>query len=89
MSSPTSDHNPDTTTLDIAIERENLSYISKFGLPANVAHHINSRLILYDVHINDPIITSDIKLNSWVFNCLENYHLSPSLVVNLMLEVFC
>ena len=88
MSSPSSDHNPKTMTLDAATERENLNYISKFGLPANVAHHIDSRLILHDVHIDDPTIASDVELNSRVLNCLESYQLSPSLVVDLMLEVF-
>ena len=88
MSSPISNHNPETTTLDAPAERENLNYISKFGLPANITHHIDSRLILHDVHIDDPRIALDVKLNSWVLYCLESYQLSPSLVVNLILEVF-
>ena len=87
-SSPPSDRNPETTTLDAAAERENLNCISKFGLPTSVAQHIDSRLILHDVHIDDPTIASDVELNSWVLNCLESYQLSPSLVVDLMLEVF-
>ena len=89
MSSPISNNNLKTTTLDAVAERENLNYISKFGLPANVAHHINSRLILHDIYINDPTIALDVELNSWVLNCLESYQLSPSLVVDLMLEVIC
>ena len=89
MSTSTSDQNPETATLDTAAERENLNYISKFGLPANVAQqHIDSRLILHDVHIDDPTIASDVELNSWVLNCLESYQLSPTLVVDMMLEVF-
>ena len=89
MSSSTSNHNPKTTTLDAVAERENLNYISKFGLPVNIAHHIDSRLIFYNIHIDNPIIASDLELNLWVFNCLESYQLSPSLVVDLILEVFC
>ena len=73
MSSPTSDYNPETTILDAVAERENLNYISKFGLPANVAHHIDSCLILHDVHIDDPIIVLSIELISWVLNYLESY----------------
>ena len=88
MSSPISNHNLKTTILDAVAERENLNYISKFRLPANVALYIDSRLILYDVHINNLKIASDVDLNSWVLNCLESYPLSPSLVVDLVLEVF-
>lgn len=54
MSSSTSDPNPKAPTLDAAIERESLIYITKFGLPSSVAQHIDSRLILHDVHINEP-----------------------------------
>ena len=89
MFSSISNHNPKTTTLDAAAERENLNYISKFRLTANVAYHIDSWLIFYDVYIENLIIASDVKLNSWVLNCLESYQLSPSLVIDLMLEVFC
>ena len=78
-----------TTTLDAAAERENLNYISKFGLPASVAQHIDSRLIFHDIHINNPIIALDVELNSWILNYLESYQLSSSLVIDLMLEVFC
>ena len=88
MFSPTSDRNPET--LDVAAElRENINYIEKFGLPPSVTHHIDSRLILNDVHIDDPTIASDIELNSYVLHCLESYQLSQSLVVDYMLEVFC
>ena len=89
FSSPPSNRNPETTTLDAVAERENLNCISKFGLPASIVQYINSRIILYDVHIDNPTIASDVELNSWVFNCLESYQLSLSLVINLMLEVFC
>ena len=87
MSSPTSDCN--LKTLDAAAEiRENINYIEKFGLPPSVAQHINSRLIFNDVHIDDPIIASDIELNSYVLHCLESYQFSQSLVVDYMLEIF-
>ncbi|MCJ1345193.1 hypothetical protein MMC31_003399, partial [Peltigera leucophlebia] len=56
MSNSTRDPNPKTITLDAVAEIENLNYIARFGLPANVAHHIDSRLIFYDVHINDSSI---------------------------------
>ena len=86
MSSPTSDRNP--KTLDVATVRENLNYIAKFGLPPSVAQHIDYRLILNNVHIDDPTTASDIELNSWVFNCLESYQLRPTLVIHRMLKVF-
>ena len=73
MYSLTSNNNPKIIILDAAAEREILNYISKFQLSVNVAHHIDSRLILHNVHIDNPIITSDVKLNSWVLNCLESY----------------
>ena len=88
MSSPTSNYNPRTTTLNADVKRENLNYISKLGLSANVAHHIDLREIFYDVHIDDLSIALDIELNLWVLNCLESNQLSPSLVVDLILEVF-
>ena len=88
MSTSTSDQNPETPTFDTAAERENLNYISKFGIPANVAQHIDSCSILHDGHIDDPITASDAELNSWVLNCLKSYQLSLNLVVNMMLEVF-
>ena len=62
--SPLSDRNFETTTLDAIAERENLNCISKFGLFTSVAQHIDLRLILYDVHIDDPTIASDVELNS-------------------------
>ena len=89
MSNSTSDPNAETSTLDAAAElRENMNYIEKFGLPPSVAQHIDSRLILNDIHIDDPTIASDIELNSYVLHCLEIYQLSQSLVVDYMLEVF-
>lgn len=64
MSNLISNLNAKTSILDITIElRENINYIKKFGLPPNVTQYINSRLIFNDIHINDPTITSDIKLN--------------------------
>ena len=88
MFSTTSDCN--LKTLDTATElRENINYIEKFGLPPNVAQHIDSQLILNDIHIDDPTIASNIEFNSYVFHYLESYQLSQSLVVNYMLEVFC
>ena len=89
MSSPTSDHNPKTNTPDVMAKKQNLNYISKFGLYANVAHLIDSRLIFHDVHIDDLLIALDLKLNSWVLYILENYQLSLTLVIDLMLKVFC
>jgi hypothetical protein len=87
MSSSTSDPSPDAATLDAA-DKANLAYISKFGLPSSVAQHIDSRLILNDIHIDNPTTASDIELNSWVLNCLESYQFRPSLVADMMLEVF-
>ena len=88
FSSPLSNRNLKTTTLDAAAKRENLNCISKFGLPASVVQYTNLYLILYDVHINNSTIALNIEFNLWMFNCLKSYQLSPSLVVNLMLEVF-
>lgn len=87
MSTSTSNLNPEAAMLDVA-DRENLIYIAKFGLPSSVAQRINSHQILDDIYIDDPTTTSDIELNSWVLNCLESYNLRPTLVVELMLEVF-
>lgn len=84
MSSLTSNCNPET--LDTTVElRENINYIEKFGVPAGVTQYINSHFILNDIHMKDPIIALDIELNLWVFNCLKNYQLRQSLVVNFML----
>ena len=88
MSSSTSNPSPNASTLDAA-EKANLTYISKFRLPSSVAQHIDSCLILNDIHIDNPTTASDIKLNSWVLNCLESYQFRPSLVADMMLEVFC
>ena len=88
MSNPARDPNAETSTLDAAADlRENMNCIVKFGLPPSVAQHIDSRLILNDAHIDDPTIASDIEFNSYVFQCLESYQLSQSLVVNYILEV--
>ena len=88
MSSSTSNPSPNIATLDAA-EKANPTYILKFGLPLSVAQHIDSCLILNDIHIDNPTTASDIKLNSWVLNCLESYQFRPSLVADMMLEVFC
>ena len=64
MSNSTSNHNPKTNTLNITIKKENLNYISKFGLPISITHYIDSRFIFYDIYINNFIIISNIKLNS-------------------------
>lgn len=84
----TSNLNPKATTLNI-IDKENLISIVKFRLFSNITQYINFNQILDDIYIVDLIRTSDIKLNSWVFNCLKNYKLRPTLVVKLILEVFC
>lgn len=62
--------NLNTATLDATADKENLTYISKFGLFLSVIQHINSCLILNNNHIEDLTIASDIKLNSWVHNYL-------------------
>ena len=86
----TSDLNAKISTLDTAADlRENMNYIEKFGLHPSVAQYIDSRLILNGAHIDNPIIVSDIKLNSYALHCLESYQLSQKLVVNYMLEIFC
>ena len=87
MSLLTSNLNPKITTLDITI-RENLSYLAKFGLHFSIAQHINIYLIFHDVHINDFITTSDIELNSWVFNCLKSYQLRLTLFIQRMVDIF-
>ena len=64
FSSPSSNRNRKTTTLDAAAERENLNCILKFELPVSVAQHIDLRLIFYDIYIDNYTIASDIQLNS-------------------------
>ena len=76
----TTNHNSEITTLD-TIEREKLKYISKFRFPISVAQHMDLRLILHNVQINDLSIALDIELNSWVLNYLESYQLCPTLVI--------
>lgn len=63
MFSSTNDPNLDITILDEIADKVNLTYISKFELPLIVAQYINSCLIFNDIHINDSITASDIKLN--------------------------
>ena len=88
MSFLTNNLNAKKTSSNTAAISDNLSYIKKFGLSASVAQYINSCLILNNVHINNPTTAFNVKLNSWVLNCLESYQLDPSLVVYIMLEVF-
>ena len=64
MSSLTNSPNLEITTLNTTAIKENLNYIAKFKLPADVAQQINSRFILNDDDIDDSTIMSDIKLNS-------------------------
>ncbi len=64
MSISISNQNPKTTILDITVEKENLNYILKFGLPTSIAQHIDLCLILHDIHIDNPTTVSDVKLNS-------------------------
>ena len=87
MSSSTSDPSPNAATLNV-VEKTNLTYISKFGLPSSVAQHIDSCLIFNDIHIDNPTTASDIELNLYVFNCLKSYQFRPSLIADMMLEVF-
>ena len=84
----TSNPSPNAATLDVA-EKANVIYISKLGLSLSVAQHIDSCLILNNIHIDNPTTALDIELNSWVPNCLESYQFRPSLVADMMLEVFC
>lgn len=90
MSSPTSNRNPKTIILDVATKiRENRNYGEKFGLSVNVAQHIDSRLIIYDIHIDNLIIALNVEHNLWILNCCKSYQVRQTLVVNFMLEVFC
>ena len=89
MSTSTSNLNLDTTTLNAVAVRKNLNYIKNFGLPLSIAQHIDICLIFHDVHIDDPIIVSNIEFNLWVFNCLKSYQLRPILVIHRILDIFC
>ncbi len=64
MSSSTNDLNAKTTSSNTVAIKENLSFIKKFGLLADIAQHIDSRLILNDIHIDNSITVSNVKLNS-------------------------
>lgn len=88
-SSLTSNPNINHAILDATSDKVNLTYISKFGLPSSVIQYINFDLIFNKIHINNFTIVSDIKLNLWVLNWLESYQLSTSLVMHIILEVFC
>ena len=65
MSNSTSNPNAKTNTLNAAVElRKNMNYIKKFGFPPSVAPHIDSRLILNDIHIDAYLfITKDGSVN--------------------------
>lgn len=78
---------PKTTTLDIA-DRENLIYIVKFGISLSIAQYINFYQIFNNIYIDTFITASDIKLNSWFFNCLKSYKFRLTLFIKLMLKVF-
>lgn len=74
MSNSISNSNAKTSILNATAKlRENINYIEKFGLPPSVTQYINSRPIFNNIHIDDPTIASDIKLNSYVLHCLESY----------------
>ena len=89
MSNSISNPNAKTSTLDATTElRKNMNYLEKFGLSPSIAKHINFQLIFNDIYINNPIIASDIELNSYILYYLEIYQFSQSLVVNYMLEIF-
>lgn len=89
MSNLISDPNTKTSILDAAADlRENINYIEKLRLFPSVAKYINSQHIFNDIHINDLTIASNIKLNLYVFHCLESYQLSQSFVVDYILEIF-
>lgn len=88
MSSLTNNPNTKTTSLNTAVIKENLSYIKKFELPIGVTQQIDFGLILNNIHINNPITTSNIKLNSYFLNYLKSYQLDLSLVVYMILKVF-
>lgn len=85
----TSNKNSENIILDAIAKIKNLNYILRFELLISIAQHINLRLIFYDIYINNPIIASNVKLNSYIFSCLNSYQLNLSLVFNSMLEVFC
>lgn len=89
MSSLTNNSKVKISILDIIAKlRKNINYIKKFGLPSNIARHINSQLIFNDVYIDNSIIISDIKFISYIFYYLKSYKLSQSLVVGYILKVF-
>lgn len=57
------DFNFDTATLNTVIDKENITYISKFRLLLNVSQHINFCLILHNIYIDNFTIMSNVKLN--------------------------
>lgn len=87
MSSTTSNRNINAATFNTAGDKENLTYMAKFGLPPSVAQHINLCLISKNIHIDDLMSASNMKLNSWIFYFLEIYYLRLDLFINIMLEV--
>lgn len=88
MSISINNQNFKITLFDIVAKRENLNYILKFGLLANIAQYINIYIIIYNVHINDFIIILDVKLILYIFNCLESYQFSSSFVIDIILKNF-
>ncbi len=81
--------NPKVNILDVVIERENLIHIAKFGLSLSITQYINLCQIFNDIHINNIMKMLDIEFNSYIFNCLENYQLSSTLVIYKILKVCC
>ena len=57
-------------------DKINLTYILKFRLPLSITQFDDFCLIFNDMHIDNLIIILNIKLNSWVFNCLKSYQMS-------------
>ena len=60
----TSNLNLNAATLDVTINKVNLTYISKFGLLVSVTQHINLYLIFHNIHINNLTIALNVELNS-------------------------
>lgn len=88
MSTSTNNPNGKNTFLNTAVKKENLSYIKKLELPADVAYYIDSHIILNDIYIDDTTTASDIELNSRVLGCLKSYLLDSNMVLHMILEVF-
>lgn len=63
MSFLTNNYNLITTSLNNIAERENLNYISKFGLAASIVQYIDLYLIFYIIYIDGFIIALNVELN--------------------------